>query len=432
MIRDRCVCKCVPGFAGESCSQRVQFDFENLGKSGEGTGKCLTICRPKLKATLSGQKTYLDCSERHNSNYYRSAPPIVMLTQCSGANNQLFTYDGKSKKGRRYRSVALQGYCLAKGGHKAAKQLNFGTARGATVSMCSMKNPNNIWKQSKVRGLGSRVYRFSAEHVCVKPHVSWENGCAGPRCDAGSSGTSIRQAVFGNCDRSSNVNRFRFGASRYLLQRKVKATGEMVKKSKQQYDPKVLVKQIAAAKEEIATAMQSVQALQAKVASDPSEAHKAALQKAQQRVAAVTAANKQKITSLQKLEAIHKAATQTAKASNEKSLKANLVHSTAKLAKAKSNLKKIKSVAGAETEIARLKKMLPKAGKDAAAVKIKISAMEKKMAELQKTGKAAPAPAPVGALARAAAPAPAPAPASAPAKAPAPAPAFVSASVTML
>jgi len=257
VLRDQCICKCQRGFKGEMCAQRIQYNFESITKEGHGVGKCLSVCRPKIKSTDSGQEIHLDCSEKHNSNYYASAPPVMMLTQCSGLSNQLFEYDGKSKSGPRYRSVSLAGFCLAAASaqvRKGLKQLKFDPISAPlSVVMCSKTNEANLWTQTEVRTMQRGVYRFALKKdgtdikrtktepseltsgMCIVPHIPWNRPCADKQCDA-LNGEAVRQAVLRDCDAKSNDNMFRFTASSYLLQREMKPTGNMTNESFKQRD----------------------------------------------------------------------------------------------------------------------------------------------------------------------------------------------------
>lgn len=302
VLRDRCVCKCKKGYIGDRCETQASNDFENLGKKGQGSGKCLTLCRPKLKATRSGQVTYLECSQKHNTNFYPSAQPIAMFTPCSGESNQLWHYDGDSKKGDRYRSVALPGFCLAQANAVATKGaadmgFNMPTAPGLSVEMCSNENPANIFKQTPVRSMEKGVDRFSTEvyyketkttsTLCIAPHFPWENGCADVQCSMDGSDASIRQAVLKDCDGSSNENRFYFGASRYLAQREEEAKGDKAAAASlvQSADiPREM--KIKNAEKDIAAKQAKLQALEAEYAASPDGIAEERIPKAKKALAA--------------------------------------------------------------------------------------------------------------------------------------------------
>ena len=234
LIRDRCICECKRGFIGEKCSQRVQFDVESLSDKGEGSGKCLTVCRPKLKTTVSGQEAELNCNPRHNSVYYPSAVPIVMITTCRGDTNQLFYVGEQSPNSKTvsYESVGLRGYCLGAnnpGITRSLKDIHWGnnSFKPLTLVMCSKVNSDNIWNLKHTTGLPEYTRRLmlstatnSSQTFCMSPHASWDSTCMDPRClPVGSGSNSQRQAVLRNCDNNALTNRFYVRNSRYVLLR---------------------------------------------------------------------------------------------------------------------------------------------------------------------------------------------------------------------
>jgi len=292
VVRDRCVCKCKIGFSGDACETRTQFDFESLSPEGQGTSKCLTVCRPKLKATRFGQKTYLDCSEKHNSYYYLSAQPIIMMVPCSGEANQLWHYDGDIKhQAATYRSAALPGYCLAQASEAALqgmRTIGFElTSAPLSVAICSKENPQTMWSQSIVRTAPEGVFRFATSVVsdnnkaakCIVPHQAWDRGCAEEQCTLEGRDEEVRQAVLEDCDSSSRINMFNFGASEYFEQRKQKSSGEMVASSFAQH-PKYTREMTVKMKEaEIVRAQKKLKGVGSGGGGNTTEVRKAQLEK---------------------------------------------------------------------------------------------------------------------------------------------------------
>jgi len=248
VIRDRCVCQCKAGFAGARCQEQVSFDFESMSERGQGTGMCITLCRPKLKSSFAGANSYLECRERHNTNFYASAEPIAMMTQCSGETNQLFNLNQDSAGGTRFMSTALPGYCLGVAGAAAKngiKSIGFDQVSGNAMSvvMCSKANGANLWDMKQVKSMTKGIYRIASKERgdaggrCMSPHISWSQACADKQCSVESSSMEVRQAILSNCNDVSDENRFYFGPSKYEKQRKRKLSGKMAAASKVQITP---------------------------------------------------------------------------------------------------------------------------------------------------------------------------------------------------
>lgn len=237
LIRDRCVCHCRKGYVGDRCNQRVQFDMESLTDKGHRTRKCLTICRPKLVVTDSGQETKLSCKQEHNTMYYSSAVPIVMLTQCQGHSNQLFfSGQGDAKNGSWYESVALRGYCLGVENLGVMKSLKSVEWRPnghlpLTITMCSKYSSNDKWKTQHVRYSSEDTNRLilaprnsttdiltNSTGMCIGPHYAWDTTCEDPKCNLlGSSDGVERQAVVRECNNNIKSDRFLVRQSQYLM-----------------------------------------------------------------------------------------------------------------------------------------------------------------------------------------------------------------------